>query len=190
MSCLGSDCINEFINNGVIMGGERALISPASIDFRLSKHLLCLPLNTTIDAKDISNLPWEEIEIPEDGFIMIPSKLYLGSTIESLKLPSNIVATAEGKSTIGRLGLTVHVTAGWIDPGFDGSVTLEMVSTNPIRIYEGMRIGQFTFLDLIGNTAVYEGRYQKRQFGLPTPPKNGGLFYSSKNCLASQDSEA
>ena len=130
----------------------------------------------TIDAKDISSLPWEEIDIPEDGFIMNPGQLYLGSTIERLVLPSNIVATAEGKSTVGRLGLTVHVTAGWIDPGFDGTVTLEMVSTNPIRIYEGMRLGQFTFLDVVGNTRTYEGRYQKRQFGLPTPPRDGGLF--------------
>ena len=176
MSCLGSLNIHQFINDGIIIGGNRDLVSPASIDFRLSKHLLRLPQNTLIDTKNISNLPWEEFEIPEDGFIMVPSCLYLGSTIERLVLPSHIVATAEGKSTVGRLGLTVHVTAGWIDPGFNGTVTLEMVSTNPTRIYENMRLGQFTFLDVIGNTALYEGRYQKRQFGLPTPPRDGGLF--------------
>jgi dCTP deaminase len=176
MSCLGSISIQRFIDEGIIIGGNNDLISPASIDFRLSRHLLCLPVKVVIDAKDISNLPWEEIDIPEDGFIMNPGQLYLGSTIERLVLPNNIVATAEGKSTVGRLGLTVHVTAGWIDPGFDGTVTLEMVSTNPIRIYEGMRLGQFTFLDVAGNTRVYEGRYQKRQFGLPTPPRDGGLF--------------
>jgi dCTP deaminase len=176
MSCLGSLHIQRLIDEGIIIGGNNDLISPASIDFRLSKHLLCLPSKVVIDAKDISNIGWEEVDIPEDGFIMNPGQLYLGSTVERLVLPNNIVATAEGKSTVGRLGLTVHVTAGWIDPGFDGTVTLEMVSTNPIRIYENMRIGQFTFLDVVGNTRVYEGRYQKRQFGLPTPPRDGGLF--------------
>lgn len=176
MSCLGSTLIHQLLDSGTIIGGNRDLISSASIDFRLSKHMLRLPQNVVIDAKDISSLPWEEFEIPEDGHIMIPSCLYLGSTIERLVLPTDIVATAEGKSTIGRLGLTVHVTAGWIDPGFDGTVTLEMVATNPIRIYEGMRIGQFTFLDVLGNSVQYNGRYQKRQFGLPTPPREGGLF--------------
>lgn len=176
MSCLGSLRIHQMIDDNIIIGGNHELISPASIDFRLSKNLLRLPQKTIIDAKDISNLPWEEIEIPEDGYIMIPESLYLGSSIERLALPYNIVATAEGKSTVGRLGLTVHITAGWIDPGFDGTITLEMVSTNPIRIYENMRLGQFTFLDVIGNAATYEGRYQKRQFGLPVPPKDGGLF--------------
>ena len=107
---------------------------------------------------------------------MIPNCLYLGSTVERLELPPNIVATAEGKSTVGRLGLTVHITAGWIDPGFDGTVTLEMIAVNPIRIYKDMRLGQFTFLDVTGNEAIYEGRYQSRQFGLPTPPRDGGLF--------------
>jgi dCTP deaminase len=176
MSCLGSNRIHQLIDEQVIIGGIRDLISPASIDFRLSRHLLRLQQNIVIDTKDISNLPWEEIQISEDGYIMVPGCLYLGSTIERLCLPTNIVATAEGKSTIGRLGLTVHVTAGWIDPGFDGSVTLEMVATNPIRIYENMRLGQFTFLDVIGNVRGYEGRYQSRQFGLPTPPRDGGLF--------------
>ena len=176
MSCLGSFVIEQMIESKIIIGGNRDLISPASIDFRLSKHLLRLPSNTTIDCKDIVNMPWEEIEIPEDGYIMLPNSLYLGSTVERLVLPNDIVATAEGKSTVGRLGLTVHVTAGWIDPGFDGTVTLEMVSTNPIRIYENMRIGQFSFLSVTGNSRVYEGRYQKRQFGLPTPPRDGGLF--------------
>ena len=176
MSCLGSLSIQELINTGAIIGGNNDLISPASIDFRLSKHLLYLSPKIMIDVKDISNLPWEEIDIPEDGLIMNPGCLYLGSTSERLVLPNNVVATAEGKSTVGRLGLTVHVTAGWIDPGFDGTVTLEMVSTNPIRIYEGMRLGQFTFLGVTGNARIYEGRYQKRQFGLPTPPRNGGLF--------------
>jgi len=176
MSCLGSMQINTMIDDRFIIGGDRDLISPASIDFRLSKSLLRLPIGYSIDCKNIKDLPWEEIEIPEDGYIMLPNTLYLGSSVERLALPQNIVATAEGKSTVGRLGLTVHVTAGWIDPGFDGTITLEMVSTNPIRIYENMRIGQFTFLDVTGNAEVYEGRYQKRQYGLPTPPRDGGLF--------------
>ena len=176
MSCLGSLLIHQMIDEDIIQGGNRDLISPASMDFRLSKHLLCLPTMIAVDCKHISDLPFEEIEIPEDGYILRPNCLYLGSTIERLVLPSDIVAMAEGKSTVGRLGLTVHVTAGWIDPGFDGTVTLEMVSTNPIRIYENMRIGQFTFFNVTGNATKYEGRYQKRQYGLPTPPRDGGLF--------------
>ena len=176
MSCIGSIEIQKMISTGYIFGAERKFVSPASIDFRLSKHLLHLSPNVAIDGRNISDLPWQEIEIPKDGYILLPNNLYLGSSIEHLMLPNHIVAMAEGKSTIGRLGLTVHVTAGWIDPGFNGTVTLEMVATNPIRIYENMRLGQFTFFHVEGNTALYEGRYQLRQFGLPTPPRDGGLF--------------
>ena len=176
MPVLGSTAIHNLIDSNVIIGGNRDLISPASIDFRLSKHLLRLPRETAINGKDISNLPWEEIEIPEDGYFLLPNTLYLGSTIERLVLPNNLIATCEGKSTVGRLGLIVHVTAGWIDPGFDGTVTLEMAAINPIRIYSGMRLGQFTFMEVAHNTRTYEGRYQKRQFGLPTAPRDGGLF--------------
>ena len=176
MSCIGSIEIQKMIASKIITFANPKHVSPASIDFRLSKYLLHLPTNVSIDAKNISNLPWEEIEIPEDGYILLPYNLYLGSSIERLTLPHNIVAMAEGKSTVGRLGLMVHITAGWIDPGFDGTVTLEMVATNPIRIYENLRLGQFTFFEVNGNTGLYEGRYQKRQFGSPTPPRDGGLF--------------
>ena len=178
MAILGKSDIVRMINRGEINGAGDNLISPASLDFRLAKTLLSLPIDHIINTKNIDDLPWEKHTIDDkSGFILQPNVLYLGSTIEELNLPSNVAARADGKSTIGRLGLAVHITAGFIDPGFKGTITLEMISNNPIVVHEGLRIGQFTFQSVTGESReVYKGRYQNRQNGMPCPPKGGGIY--------------
>ena len=178
MAVLGKQEIIRMINRGEILGAEELFLSPASLDFRLGPHLLSLAVDHTINTKSFDDLPWEKHTIDEgSGFVLQPNVLYLGSTVEELNLPANVAVRADGKSTIGRLGLMVHVTAGFVDPGFKGSITLEMISNNPIIVHRGMRIGQFTFQSVSGESReVYKGRYQSRQNGLPCPPKGGGIY--------------
>src|SRR5207302_2827451 len=93
----------------------------------------------------------EIVEVPgETPFILHPGEFVLGSTLERVRLPDDLVARLEGKSSLGRLGLLIHSTAGFIDPGWDGHVTLELsnVANLPITIYRGMKIGQLSFVRL------------------------------------------
>ena len=93
----------------------------------------------------------EEVKVPEDeAFILHPGEFVLGATRERVALPDDLVARLEGKSSLGRLGLLIHSTAGYVDPGWDGYLTLELsnVANLPITIYPGMRIGQISFFRL------------------------------------------
>src|SRR4051794_5005072 len=117
-----------------------------------------------IDVKQDMEELTELVEIKEDDvFILHPGEFVLGSTAERVALPDDLVARLEGKSSLGRLGLLIHSTAGYIDPGFDGTITLELsnVARLPISIYPGMPIGQISFLQM--TTPVerpYQGKYQ------------------------------
>ncbi len=99
---------------------------------------------------------------PGGRFILHPGEFVLGSTVERVAIPDDLVARLEGKSSLGRLGLLIHSTAGYIDPGFEGTITLELsnVARLPIAIYPGMPIGQISFLQM--TTPVdrpYRGKY-------------------------------
>jgi dCTP deaminase len=90
----------------------------------------------------------ETVEIADgDFFLLHPRDFVLGVTMEKIKIPYDLVARCEGRSSLGRLGLIIHSTAGFIDPGFEGTITLEITNINtvPIKLYPGMRIGQFAF---------------------------------------------
>ncbi len=112
----------------------------------------------------------ELVEVADEPFILHPGEFVLGSTLESVTLPDDLVARLEGKSSLGRLGLLIHSTAGFIDAGFRGHVTLELsnVATLPIAIHPGMKIGQFAFFELdgpaerpygsAGTTSKYQGQ--------------------------------
>jgi dCTP deaminase len=132
---------------------DDALIQPASVDVRLDRYFRVF-LNHTMPVIDVKkNL--EEltrlVEI-EDGnsFVLHPGEFVLGSTLERVAMPNDLVARVEGKSSLGRLGLLIHSTAGFIDPGFDGHITLELsnVANLPITLYPGMKIGQISFLTM------------------------------------------
>ena len=92
----------------------------------------------------------ELVEIGDEPFILHPGEFVLGSTLERVRSPDDLVARLEGKSSLGRLGLLIHSTAGFIDPGWDGHVTLELsnVANLPITIYYGMKIGQLSFVQM------------------------------------------
>jgi dCTP deaminase len=130
---------------------DESCIQPASVDLRLD-HLFRVFLNHTmpvIDVKtDLSDLT-RLVEIDDgDAFILHPGEFVLGSTAEQVTLPDDIVARIEGKSSLGRLGLLIHSTAGFIDAGFSGHLTLELsnVANLPITLYPDMKIGQVSFL--------------------------------------------
>lgn len=104
----------------------------------------------------------EIIEVPDGGeFILHPGQFVLGVTIEKIKVPYDLVARCEGRSSLGRLGIIIHSTAGFIDPGFEGTITLEITNINevPIALKPGMRIGQFAFETIYGTV---ENTYDKR----------------------------
>ncbi|MGH9263015.1 MAG: dCTP deaminase [Acidimicrobiales bacterium] len=130
---------------------DESCIQPSSVDLRLDK-LFRVFLNHTMPVidvrKDLSDLT-REVEIDQgDAFILHPGEFVLGSTFEKISLPDDLVARIEGKSSLGRLGLLIHSTAGFIDAGFSGHITLELsnVANLPITLYPGMKIGQVSFL--------------------------------------------
>jgi dCTP deaminase len=127
------------------------LIQPASIDVRCDRRFRVFRNSRYgfIDVKTPMPDLTELVETADDEpFILHPGEFVLGATLERLTLGVDLVARLEGKSSLGRLGLQVHSTAGFVDPGFDGHVTLELanVSNLPITLYAGMKVGQVSFL--------------------------------------------
>ena len=132
---------------------DESLIQPSSIDVRVSNLFRVFRNHTAgvIDVrKDQSDLT-ELIEIPPEGVLMLhPGEFVLGSTFERVAVPDDLVGRIEGKSSLARLGLLIHSTAGFIDAGFDGHITLELanVASLPITLYPGMKIGQVSFVQM------------------------------------------
>jgi dCTP deaminase len=132
---------------------DPSLVQPSSVDVRCS-HLFRVFENHRyphIDPKAPQADLTTEIKVTEsDPFILHPGEFVLGTTLETIGLGDDVVARLEGKSSLGRLGLLIHSTAGFIDPGFQGQVTLELsnVANLPITIYPGMRIGQISFYQM------------------------------------------
>jgi dCTP deaminase len=122
------------------------LIQPASIDVRLDRLFRVFHSHghTHIDPGHKQDGLTELVRVGEEGFTLHPGEFVLGSTIERVTLGPTLAARLEGKSSLGRLGILVHSTAGFIDPGFSGHVTLELsnVNTLPIKLWVGMKIGQ------------------------------------------------
>jgi dCTP deaminase len=132
---------------------DEACVQPSSIDIKVHNLFRVFRNHTAgiIDVKkDMTDLT-ELVDIPLDGvFILHPGEFVLGSTLERVAVPNDLVARVEGKSSLGRLGLLIHSTAGFIDAGFDGHVTLELanVANLPITLYPGMKIGQISFMKM------------------------------------------
>jgi dCTP deaminase len=126
-------------------------IQPSSVDLHVDRFFRVFRNDTTpfIDPKQPQDDLTEMVEVDEGkAFILHPGEFVLGSTRERVALGDDLVARLEGKSSLGRLGLLIHSTAGFVDAGFDGHLTLELsnVANLPIAIYPGMRIGQISFL--------------------------------------------
>jgi dCTP deaminase len=132
---------------------DESLLQPSSLDVRVDRFFRVFRNSRYpfIDVKEEMEDLTELVEIGEaEPFILHPGEFVLGSTLERIKLPDDLVARLEGKSSLGRLGLLIHSTAGFIDPGWDGHVTLELsnVANLPITIYYAMKIGQLSFVQL------------------------------------------
>ena len=147
------------------------LLQPSSIDVRLDRFFRLFDNHKYpfIDPREQQDDLTRFVEVESDeAFILHPGEFVLGSTFEYVSLPDDIAARLEGKSSLGRLGLLTHSTAGFVDPGFQGHVTLELsnVATLPIKLWPGMKIGQFCFFRLTSpaenpyGTGPYKNRYQ------------------------------
>ena len=162
-------------------------IQPSSIDVRLDNRfrVFYTARHPYIDVKQPMEDLTELVEVkPDDAFILHPGEFVLGSTLEQVGIPPDLAARLEGKSSLGRLGLMTHSTAGFLDPGFSGHVTLELsnVANLPITLYPGMRIGQIAVFQL---TTAAERPYGSRGVGSkyqgqrgPTPSRYWENFRS------------
>ncbi|NCZ88349.1 MAG: dCTP deaminase [Actinobacteria bacterium] len=152
---LSDRTIREALTAGriVIDPFDEACLQPSSIDVKVSNLFRVFRNHTTaiIDVKkDLTDLT-ELVEMKGDEpFVLHPGEFVLGSTLERVAIANDLVARVEGKSSLGRLGLLIHSTAGFIDAGFDGHITLELsnVANLPITIYPSMKIGQVSFMTM------------------------------------------
>jgi dCTP deaminase len=137
-------------------------VQPSSVDLHLDRRFRVFRnsrypfIDVRTDQPDMTEL----VEIAgDDPFILHPGEFVLGSTLERVQLPNDLVARLEGKSSLGRLGLLIHSTAGYVDPGWEGNLTLELsnVANLPITLYDGMKIGQISFQRLSSPAEVGYG---------------------------------
>src|SRR5690348_17130889 len=168
---------------------EPALMQPSSIDVRLDRFFRVFNnhLYTHIDPAEQQDELTSQVEMADgEAFVLHPGEFVLASTLEVITLGDDIAARLEGKSSLGRLGLLTHSTAGFIDPGFSGHVTLELanVANLPIKLWPGMKIGQLCFFRLTSpamepyGSASYGPRYQGQRG--PTPPRSDPNFHRTR----------
>lgn len=157
----GEEIINQIGNgNIVIRPFNKECINPNSYNLHLGNKLLVYD-EKIIDAKKENTC--KEIIIPEEGYVLQPNKLYLGRTVEYTE-KDKFVPMLNGRSSIGRLGLNIHVTAGFGDNGFKGTWTLELFTVEPLRIYPNMELCQICYFSLIGNPDIkYQGKYLNQE---------------------------
>ena len=168
---------------------DEAMIQPSSVDVRLDKYFRVFENHkySVIDPSiEQAELTREVVAEDDEAFILDPGEFVLASTYEVITLPDDIAGRLEGKSSLGRLGLLTHSTAGFIDPGFSGHITLELsnVANLPVKLYPGMKIGQLCLIKLSSpaehpyGSAIYASRYQGQRG--PTPSRSFMNFHKSK----------
>jgi dCTP deaminase len=137
-------------------------VQPSSVDLHLDNRFRVFRNSRYpyIDVREEQPELTELVEIRDDEpFILHPGEFVLGSTLERIELPNDLVARLEGRSSLGRLGLLIHSTAGYVDPGWEGNLTLELsnVANLPITLYDGMKIGQISFQRLSSPVEISYG---------------------------------
>lgn len=172
---LGDIAIKQYLKQGVgLTGWKEEHINPNSVDLTLSP-LISIYSNHELDCRKKNEV--NQFQIPEEGFVLHPNIIYLASTNETINLEpmwfekvicstgvkfgtkKHICARVEGKSSLGRLGMFTHITAGWIDAGFCGSLVLELAVIQPLRIYPNMKICQIAFME----SSEVETHYGKKE---------------------------
>ncbi len=167
---------------------DTGMIQPSSVDVRLDRFFRVFENHkySVIDPSIEQGELTREVEVaPKEFFILHPGEFVLASTYEIISLPDDIAGRLEGKSSLGRLGLLTHSTAGFIDPGFSGPITLELsnVANLPVKLFPGMKIGQLCLIKLSSpaehpyGSALYGSRYQGQRG--PTPSRSWMNFHQS-----------
>ena len=165
---------------------DEAMIQPSSVDIRLDRFFRVFEnhryphIDPAVEQPELTRLVEPSAEEP---FILHPGEFVLASSYEVVTLPDDVAARLEGKSSLGRLGLLTHSTAGFVDAGFSGHVTLELsnVATLPIKLWPGMKIGQLCFFRLSSpaehpyGSSLYGSRYQDQRG--PTPSRSYANFH-------------
>lgn len=168
---------------------DASMLQPSSIDVRLDKFFRLFDnhkypfIDPAVDQPELTRLVEAD---NNEAFVLHPGEFVLGSTYEAVTLPDDVAARLEGKSSLGRLGLLTHSTAGFIDPGFSGHVTLELsnVATLPIKLWPGMKIGQLCFFRLSSasehpyGSDLYGSRYQGQRG--PTASRSAKNFHRTE----------
>ena len=184
------DLLREIDNKRVAVEPfDLEMVQPSSIDVRLDRMFRVFDnhkyphIDPSIEQVDLTRLVEPEGDNP---FILHPGEFVLGSTLEVVSLPDDLAGRLEGKSSLGRLGLLTHSTAGFIDPGFSGHITLELsnVATLPIKLFPGMKIGQLCVFRLSSpadhpyGSDKYGSRYQGQRG--PTASRSFANFHRTK----------
>lgn len=157
MILTGQEILRRLSKDIIINPFDPKKINPNSYNLTLFPELKIYK-GQIIDPK---NLETENIEIPKHGLVLLPNKLYLGSTNEYTET-YNLIPKIDGRSSIGRLGISVHVTAGFGDVGFKGKWTLEIFVIQPVWIYPNIEICQISYYEPYGDIRNYKGRYQNQ----------------------------
>jgi len=168
---------------------DPGMVQPSSVDVRLDKYFRVFEnhryphIDPAVEQPDLTREVQPDADEP---FILHPGEFVLASTYEVITLPDDVAGRLEGKSSLGRLGLLTHSTAGWIDPGFSGHVTLELsnVAQLPIKLWPGMKIGQLCLFRTSSpsehpyGSSVYGSRYQGQRG--PTPSRSWQNFHRTQ----------
>ena len=183
------DIRQEVANQRIVLDPwDESMVQPSSVDVRLDRFFRLFDnhkyqhIDPATDQPELTRLV--EVEATE-AFVLHPGEFVLGATFEMITLPDDVAARLEGKSSLGRLGLLTHSTAGFIDPGFSGHVTLELsnVATLPITLWPGMKIGQLCFFRLSSpaehpyGSERYGSRYQGQRG--PTASRSAANFHQT-----------
>jgi len=159
----------------VIEPFDRSALGTNSYDVHLSKHL-AIYTNRELDAK--MDNPISEFEIPEEGFVLQPGELYLGSTMEYTET-HHTVPFLEGKSSVGRLGIDIHATAGKGDVGFCNYWTLEISCVRPVRVYAGMPIGQLIYFQVEGGIENLYNLKKNAKYTQKSPKPQASMMWKN-----------
>lgn len=183
---LNHDEILSFLTDGTVVGSDPSLVNTASLDIVLGDTLLVESQgddwnyrSRVLDYSARENFDAREVKLTEEGFVLLPGQFVLGYTVESFNFPNDLAALYRSKSTMGRLALE-HMDAGWVDPGFNGVLTLELKNEfqyHSVRIRPGDRIGQLIFIRgkavrqavSYATTGNYNGAAGVRQAGFKQP---------------------
>lgn len=177
MSVLSDKDIKKYIESGKLVIKGDVKIDPCSVDLRLGNNFRVFRSTeiTYIDTKKgVDERHMETVEKKDDeAFVIHPHELVLATTKESIKIPNDLVATLDGRSSLGRLGIVIHSTANSFDPGFEGFLTLEIsnISKVPVKLWPGLRVCRLTFTKLSSPCDTDYGQRKESKYSKQEGPE-------------------